>query len=149
MKKATVCGFLLFLIPMCLAAQQTDGFLWRMDEYGYLRITDYVGTTKDVVIPRTINGIPVTGIGDAAFGGKRLTSVTIPDSIRFIGNDAFYGNFLTEIVIPDSVITIKDGAFANNRQLTHITIPQSVESIGSYVFDDTPITSITIGQGII
>ena len=143
-----VHGFLLLLIPMCLAAQQTGDFLWDMDDDGFLLITDYVGTSKDVVIPRTINGILVISIWDDAFAGKELTSVIIPDSIRVIGNRAFWGNFLTNIVIPDSVTTIRDGAFAENSLLTHITIPQSVKSIGSYVFDDTPITNITIGQGV-
>jgi len=148
MKKAILHGFFLLLIPMCLAAQQVDDFLWRMDDYGNAGITKYIGTSKDVVIPRTINGIPVTGIGDEAFAGKRLTSVTIPDSIRFIGNGAFYVNLLTDIIIPDSVTAIADGAFAENSLLTHITIPQSVEVIGSFIFDETPITSITIGKGV-
>jgi len=148
MKKSMAYGFLLLLIPMCLAAQQATDFLWEMDDFGNPGITGYVGTSKDVVIPRAINDMLVTGIGDEAFKDKQLTSVTIPDSITHIGNNAFSGNLLTDIVIPDSVIAIADGAFAFNRLLTHITIPQSVEVLGSFVFQETPIISITIGEGV-
>jgi len=119
-----------------------------MDDYGKAGITKYIGTSKDVVIPRTINGIPVTGIGDDVFRYSQLTSVIIPDSIRAIANYTFLGNFLTDIDIPDSVTLIGDGAFAKNSLLTHITIPQSVEAIGSSIFEGTPITSITIGRGV-
>ena len=134
---------------MYLAAQQTGDFLWETDDDVFLWITGYVGTSKDVVIPRTINGILVISIWDDAFAGKGLTSVTIPDSIVHIGNGAFYGNLFTDIIIPDSVTAIADGAFMYNSLLTHITIPQSVKDIGSFVFEGTPITSITIGKGVI
>ncbi|MCX6867521.1 MAG: leucine-rich repeat domain-containing protein, partial [Verrucomicrobia bacterium] len=43
----------------------------------------------DVIIPESIDGFTVTGIGDWAFAGCGLTSVTIPASITSIGNQAF------------------------------------------------------------
>src|SRR2546428_201581 len=45
-------------------------------------ITGYTRTTDVVAIPSTINGLPVTSIGDNAFYEfQGLTSVTIPDSV--------------------------------------------------------------------
>jgi hypothetical protein len=45
-----------------------------------------------VTIPDTINGSPVTSIGDMAFAGYGpLTNVTVPNTITNIGNYAFLG----------------------------------------------------------
>ena len=47
-------------------------------------------TLKDIVIPATHNGLPVTSIGeDAFYGCNGLTSIVIPDSVTSIGDDAF------------------------------------------------------------
>jgi len=50
-------------------------------------LTEPVGVVN---IPATINGMPVTGIGDFAFANcSELTSVVIPDSVTWIGREAF------------------------------------------------------------
>ena len=53
-------------------------------------ITGYIGTSKVVDIPPSINNVAVTRIGDRVFRGKLLTSVTIPNSVTSIGNNAFF-----------------------------------------------------------
>ena len=59
---------------------------------GAITITGYTGPGGDVTIPDTINGLPVTSIGDGAFSScTRLTSVTIPNSVTSIGSYAFVG----------------------------------------------------------
>ena len=90
------------------------------------------------------NGI--TRIGDYAFNGLGITSITIPDSVTSIGNDAFgdCGN-LTDITIPDSVTSIGGRVFEDCISLTSITIPNGVTSIGDYTFYGCKsLTSITI-----
>jgi len=50
-------------------------------------ITSYSDTCpKDVVIPKTIDGVTVTSIGEFAFGGSSVTSVIIPNTVTSIGN---------------------------------------------------------------
>lgn len=84
-------------------------------------ITGYNGEVRDVIIPSEINGTPVTSIGDYAFSGSFLSSVTIPDSVTKIGDNAFYYNRITSLTVPDSVTTIGEGAFFGN-DLESITI---------------------------
>ena len=99
---------------------------------------DYKGTDTSVDIPSSVTGssglnYDVTAIGDAAFNGNSLTSVTIPSSVTSIGNSAFLYNALTSVIMSSSVTVIGDYAFGNNS-LTSITIPALVTSIGHYAF---------------
>lgn len=102
---------------------------------------------KDVDIPSTIAGQPVTGIGVSAFGGIQLTSATIPSSVTNIGNGAFQANQLTSVSISSGVASIGNYSFAGN-QLTTITIPSSVTSIGSSAFERNQLTSVTFMNGL-
>ena len=109
-------------------------------------ITNVVYDTS-VVIPSSINGVPVTTIGNYAFSLNNLTSVTIPNSVTTIGGGAFYSNNLTSVVIPDSVTTIGDGAFSLNN-LTSVVIPNSVTTIGNYAFGANNLTSVVIPNSV-
>ena len=101
-------------------------------------------------LPSTLDGYPVTSIGDYAFYNcDSLTSITIPGSVTSIDDDAFYNcDSLTSITIPNSVTSIGDNAFAGCDSLTSITIPQSVTSIRSSLFGYCDsLTSITVDKG--
>lgn len=54
--------------------------------------------------------------------------------VTSVGDEAFNGNSLTSITIPETVTSIKYMAFANSRNLTSITIPNSVKNIGEAAF---------------
>ena len=120
---------------------------------------------KDVVIPDSLGGYPVTKIWDHAFYGKHISSVTIPGSVTSIGRDAFSYNQLTSVIIPDGVASIDGYAFSCNQltsvsipdsvssidmgvfaynNLTRVYIPDSVKSIGDYAFNDNQLTFVTI-----
>ena len=118
------------------------GLQWQTNNNA-VTITSYTGTIRTVTIPSTINGMPVTVIGDSAFCNTQLTSVTIPNSVITIENEAFCCNQLTNVIIPNSVTTIGNFAFFGN-QLTSVTIPNSVTAIGFGAFSHTQLTSVTI-----
>jgi hypothetical protein len=107
---------------------------WYEISNGEVTITTYWGDGGEVTIPPTIEGYPVTEIGDDAFLGASATSVIIPDSVTSIGVNAFVQSDLTSIIIPDSVTTIEVQAFSQCDSLTSVTIPYSVSYIGFGAF---------------
>ena len=137
-----------------------DKVYWTLYSYGKLYIFGE-GDIEDYNVPYNYNSPwysyrlnintvnisnGITRIGDYAFNGLGITSITIPDSVTSIGNDAFgdCGN-LTDITIPDSVTSIGGRVFEDCISLTSITIPNGVTSIGDYTFYGCKsLTSITI-----
>jgi hypothetical protein len=99
---------------------------------GSIRITGYTGPGGDVVIPRSIHGLPVTAIGAGAFSSQySITSVSLPDTITDIGPNAFaYCYGLTTFTVPNSVKTICDQAFYVCQAMTNIFFGKSVSFIG-------------------
>ena len=114
---------LLLLLLTLPAAVQAEDYTYTTNN-GTITITGYTGPGGAVTIPSTINGLPVTSIGDWAFDDcTSLTSVTIPNSVTSIGDEAFADcTSLTSVTIPNSVTSIGDGAFSGCTSLTAITV---------------------------
>ena len=100
-----------------------------------------------LMIPSTIDGYPVTKIGDSAFYHNDITSVIFPNTLETIGYRAFDMNSLTTLVIPSSVTTIEGSAFSDN-QIASLSIPNGVTSIGSWAFVTNALTSVTIPSSV-
>lgn len=94
-----------------------DGIIYRCYSGGTASIlASTCEVPLDVVLPSEINGCSVTHIlsyhsfyGDlerGAFAGRELTSVILPEGVKYIGGNAFGGCDFTSIVIPDSVTVI-------------------------------------------
>ncbi|MCL2319754.1 MAG: leucine-rich repeat domain-containing protein [Treponema sp.] len=123
-------------------AQNVNEFEYKKENKG-LTITGYKGSDKKVVIPETINGVPVTRIGYQAFAYNQLTNVSIPNSVKEIDTGAFYQNQLASVTLPDSLTAIGDIAFGFNK-ITEIVVPDSVKTIGTDVFYENPLTGVTL-----
>ena len=129
-------------------AATADGFNYSLDGEGNATVTGCASSCPtNLVIPATLGGNPVTFIGESAFIGKLLTSVTIPDSVVDIGADAFRACFLNSVTIGASVVSIGTTAFFYN-ELTSVTIPNSVTNIGGSAFDMNKLTSVTLGTSL-
>ncbi len=80
------------------------------------------------------------GIANHAFNDcNNITSIVIPDSIKYLGDSAFQDcSSLSSVDIGDSVTSIGDGAFEGCYSLTSIVVPNSVTSIGELSFSECP-----------
>ncbi|MFA7673792.1 MAG: leucine-rich repeat domain-containing protein [Clostridia bacterium] len=87
-----------------------------------------------IVLPDTVKYI-----GDGAFASNSLTNVTIPNGVEYLSG--FSGNCLTSITIPGTVKYISSGAFTSNS-LRSVIIPNGVEYLSG--FSGNYLTSITI-----
>ena len=139
---------LLLVLPGAVRGQ----FIYTITD-GTASIIMYTGGDGDVVIPGTLDGLPVITIGGykgqwgfwhGAFEGRSgVTGVTIPNSVTTIGSRAFNSCLsLTSVTIPNSVISIESASFAYCYSLTNVTIPDSVSSIGVGAFYESGLTAV-------
>ena len=71
--------------------KDTNGYVFAPNdaEASSYSIVGYEGSAVELVLPDTYKGKPVTKVGDRAFKGSSITSITIPNSITAIGTEAF------------------------------------------------------------
>ncbi|MDR2211669.1 MAG: leucine-rich repeat domain-containing protein [Spirochaetaceae bacterium] len=164
MKKTTIGGSPLFRGLLCaalllagggllMAANPPTDFSYDLNKAGDgVVIKEYLGTARAVVIPGTIEGFPVTEIGDRAFKyvkPDRIVSVVIPDSVTRIGDSAFSSTMFNQVTLPKNLKTIGSEAFRDCWFLTTITIPAGVTSIGRGAFEHCErLTRIVIPEGV-
>ena len=171
MKKITVyvlLAVMLFSFGLCRAEEtgsKDDDFQYVLLEDGTAEIVKYVGDDMGVlIIPDTLNGIKVTGIGDYAFEDfEYLKSVTIPDSITRVGANPFgISNYLAEIIVsPDHpYLEVIDGVLVSKPDQRLIcyprtftaksyVIPDGIRVIGKDAFRNcTALTSVTIPDSV-
>ena len=90
----------------------------------------------------------VINIEENAFDrSEKLTSITIPTSVKKIGEEAFQGSGLTSAVIPEGVDTISSGLFSWCEKLASVTLPASVKDIRFTAFYGCKsLKSLTVGM---
>ena len=146
----------LLIASLCFAltfnpvAAATFGDFTYVDNGTTITITDFDdnSSANTISIPASINGKPVTMIGQYAFDYcYEQVRATIPSSVISIGYGAFFACEIREITIPSSVTTIEDYAFSQSGLKT-VIIPSSVTSIGVGVFSGTAIWDVTIPSSI-
>lgn len=106
-----------------------------VENSGKLTITRYTGAGGSVLVPASIDGIPVVAIADNAFNSfPAVTDVTITDGVTAIGESAFYGcSGMQSVTLPGTLTTIGTKAFYG-CSLGSVSIPKSVLSIGRSAF---------------
>lgn len=116
------------------AIKQHGDYYYEVSGCG-VTINRYFGTNTVVVIPSSIDEMPVTRIADGAFYCTFLASVTIPDSVTNIGHGAFGEcGSLKAVTMPDSVTLIEPLAFQDCASLTNLMLSSNLATIQNSAF---------------
>lgn len=102
-----IIAFLLALVltGSCLPivpaiAEESQPFVYQVLGDGTVEITGYTGSGGDVVIPESVDGYTVSGIGNCAFSGSNITSIFIPKTVISISTQPFvYQEKLEKITV--------------------------------------------------
>ncbi len=132
-------------------------------EDGTATILKYKEQAEEIVIPDTIDGVTVTGIGASAFHQKNLKKITIPATVTEIAAENPFAAllFLEEIIVDeanenyvtsDGILYTKDMktlvCYPMMKKGDKFTIPNSVETIGIAAIYSTGLKEITLGSNI-
>ncbi len=137
-----------------------DGLRWEITDEAKKEVTlirllkddedtgAYNGTP---VIPSAItfegNSYTVTGIGRLCFLGRKITAVTLPETLKNIAPMAFAYTGITEIHIPDLVEFVGESAFENCSKALRLYIGKNVREVGKNAFLECwYLKEITLGE---
>lgn len=141
---------LLFSITCLNASAKTtyNDFVVDFDSSSkFIRICEYTGSDKDVVIPNEVLGYNVHYIDSEAFiDNTTLESVKLPYYLTSVGTYAFYNcSSLSTVEIPSFVTYIGEKAFANCSGLSKVVIKGKITYLNSSVFENcTSLTNVTL-----
>jgi len=94
-------------------------------------LVGYKGSDSSVTVPESVKYIT----GGAFYSNTHITEVNVPDGVASIGERAFMNcTKLAEVSLPESLIMIDKEAFARCKALNTITVPASVQLMGESVF---------------
>ena len=106
-----------------------EGLLYTVIGNSYIIINGYEGDSSELIIPETINDLPVVGVADLAFeNNKIITSITYPDTLLSIGSATLKGCINLE-----SLTLEEAGAVKGYNVLT--TLFSGIECDGTYIAD--------------
>lgn len=117
---------------------------------GEVTITEYIGESEHVLIPDTIDGLPVTALADKAFYEKHVTTVVVPDSVTEIGDLCFSGdNYLVSLTLPDELAELSYAALESCFRLMDFDLPQGLKKIsGSALQYNYYLTHLTLPSSL-
>ena len=163
MKKIILAvGAMLAMSFACFAANPESDFVYDMAPDGQgVMITSYKGKSTTVVIPDTIEGLPVTQIGENSPYAMRVFShtmyekskntpytITVPKSVKILGNQAFTGIKGKINIDLSNITSIGKEAFAESDLTGTIKISKNLKFTGSDAFRKTKITAVIIEEGV-
>ena len=108
-----------------------------------------------IVVPETVNGYTVVRLYYKAFyqgsyEDSKITSITLPGTIREINDEAFYRTRITKITIPEGVTALGGSAFCGCAALESVSLPSTLVSPVGYAtfMGCTSLKSVDLPDGI-
>lgn len=112
---------------------------------------NYTKPEGDLIIPATItigqNTWTIIEITDHAFYECNITSVEIPNTVKYIGSWAFYHTHIKHLTLPESVDTMGERVFVGSW-LNTLTLPEKDIQYGNGCFAATKLTDVVIPEGV-
>lgn len=112
---------------------------------GEITACSYDFSLTDIIIPDTLCGEVVTGIGLSVFENAGITSVVLPTGLQYIKAWAFYSNNLSSVDFSpcSNLQQILDGAFYNNSMVNlDLRACSNLTKIGSYAFRNNNLENV-------
>lgn len=145
----------IFLYPHEILAEEVkyygDYKYQYNEEYEGIEILEYTGEEKKIIVPETIEGIPVTVIEEYAFFYTDVKKLILPESIKVLKEHAIADcEKLESIVLPKNLIKIEKAAFAGCTKLKSIKLPSGLTEIPGSTFSGcTALKKIVIPTNVV
>ena len=106
-----------------------------------------IGYAQNLVIPDTVQNVPVTKVSTAAFTGGTMTSLYLPDTITTMADWGVSGcPNLTWVHMPENLQRVGELCFADNPMLCCLHLPESLTQIAPNAFDTGSWTQIVVSK---
>ena len=133
-------------IPVITASAEDESFVdGSNDTFYYLKYSDHIAISglksekNELVIPETIDGLPVTKIQMYSFQYLSVKSITFPDSITEIDSYSFSDcPNITEVTLPADIERLGFHVFENCTSLETVNFPDHPVKASDFTFDNTP-----------
>lgn len=99
----------------------------------------YSGVSTSIVVPKVINGVTVTSVGENVFNsesGVGFKEIILPETVTDIKNYAFASNLTIEYVVAENVENIGERAFYSCLSLKTLDAP-NVKTINAEAFKNS------------
>lgn len=130
-------------------AQQSGKYEYDVLDDGTAALCSYLGVVGDIVIPAEIDGYQISRIDLSAFyDHKKIDSVSIPSTVKYIDKSAFYGCSSLKSInvdVQNENYSSEDGVLYNKSKtellnypassfMTAFSVPDSVMKINTSAF---------------
>ena len=157
MKRYFSCLLVLFLFILTsegLMAQKANppsDFKYDLNKEGTgVIIQGYKGEATDVIIPSSIEDLPVVELDFMASCESNIVSIVIPDSVILIRDGCFfYCRSLQKVTLPKNLKDIPSRCFCGCSSLKEIALPKGLEKINQASFFYSGLESIIIPNSVL
>lgn len=145
MKKFLCLLLAVMMLLACLPAM-ADEPTWKVIKTtGVVKCSNSTKVEGHVEIPAEVDGIKVMGLDYMAFmSNKKITGLTIPDSVRYIDRDALAGlSAVTSLTLPKKLVVVRSGSIRDMGSLESLVIPPTVQLVHGAIVRCSALKSVT------
>lgn len=137
---AFICTLVVLGVSYKFVNNASDSLDFSIEPYqNGIMINNYIGNSKDIKVPSTIDGQDVVAIANSTFENSDIKSIIIPNTVKEIHNGAFKGcSNLESVTLSNSIEVIEEDCFDSCIKLKSITLPSTLKNFDETFFDNCP-----------